>query len=96
MQRHFDKETRWRIMYALNAGRPYGCNENLLVLALSDAQLAVDINDIRRNLEYLEGHKLVELDRHEIWGAKLTSQGIDVVEYNADCPTGIGRPIKYW
>ena len=92
----FPREVRWRILVGLSAGRPLGCSENLLQLALQDAQLQVTINDIRRALDYLEKSELVKITRTQIWLAELTASGIDVAEYNAPAPAGVGRPDKWW
>ena len=97
MQNNFTREVRWRLLVALNASRPYGCNENTLLLALQDTQLDVSSSDIRRALDYLSKKTFVLVHKDsEIWAGELTADGIDVVEYNADCPKAIGRPQKYW
>ncbi len=92
----FPREVRWRTLVALGAGRPLGCSENLLQLALQDAQLQVTIKDVRRALDYLEKSELVKINRAQTWQAELTAAGIDVTEYNAPAPAGVGRPDKWW
>jgi hypothetical protein len=53
---------------------------------------------MRRELSYLRDLGLVELEGEEsdIWFAKLTAAGVDVVEYTVKSPAGIARPRKYW
>lgn len=89
---------RWTVLRALDAGRPHPVNEDTLLRVLHDISIPYSMNQLRRDLDYLEGHKLVEvLGRRDspLWMAKLSSHGIDVVEYNVPCDAGISRPPKY-
>jgi hypothetical protein len=88
---------RWLILQCLNCSRPLGAGEALMLSALTDT---VDITqrELRLELDYLEGRKLLETtgrDSHQ-WYAKLTRHGIDVVEYTVAVEPGIARPKKYW
>ena len=60
--------------------------------------LSLSLNTVRRELAYLRDLGLVELEGEnaETWFAKLTSNGVDVVEYNFPSPAGVARPRKYW
>lgn len=86
---------RWRILVALNASRPYPAAEHLLWQTVADLRLPLTPEDIRRELTYLEGKKLIAIankDTARPWDAELTDQGVDVVEYTIPAPAGITRP----
>jgi hypothetical protein len=89
---------RWRILCALNAGRPLPMSEDLVLQVLQDAALEVTHHGLRRELDYLENRKLIEISsRHTpCWMAELTHLGVDVVEYTVDCNAGIARPRKWF
>lgn len=94
---------RWRILVALNAGRPYGVLETVLWRVLNDIELFATISELRRELDYLRDKELVniqELPPEDVqggqWTADLSPDGVDVVEYTLPCPAGIARPPKYW
>ncbi len=91
------EEARWRVLRVLDAGRPIAVSEQIIWRVLTDIKLALSLNELRRELAYLRDHHLVELEGEdaETWFAKLTADGVDVVEYNAKCPAGVARPRKY-
>lgn len=89
---------RWRILRILDSGRPMPVSEIIVLRALNDASLRLSPAELRRELDYLENRKLVELigkDREPVWSAELTGLGVDVVEYTVDCKPGIARPPKF-
>ena len=98
LQRHQRQEARWRILRVLDSGRPIKSSETLIGSVLHDLDLPISPSQIRRELRYLAGKGLVTLFKtsEPTWMAELTSEGIDVVEYTADCPAGIARPQQYW
>lgn len=87
---------RWYTLVALDAGRPAFVNEDIVLRTLNDASIAITHHEMRRELEYLCDRKLIELQGKEgdVWEARLTSLGVDVVEYTVDCRPGIARPSK--
>src|SRR5690606_5245799 len=87
---------RWYILKTLDAGRPTEVSEALILLALGDARIALTPSELRRELGYLSGRKLVELqgEGSSVWSASLTRYGIDLVEYTIDCGPGIARPPR--
>lgn len=90
---------RWLILVTLNAARPIGASELIVMDALRQAQPDVTEREVRIELDYLQERELIELsgrDTTRYWFAKLTRTGIDVVEYTVDCDAGIARPPKYW
>lgn len=89
---------RWLILVTLNAARPVGANELIVIDCLRQAQPDVTEREIRLELDYLAERELLEVSHRdrESWFAKLTRSGIDVVEYTVDCDPGIARPQKYW
>lgn len=50
--------------------------------------------EIRRHLDYLAKCGLVSTVGSNGNSFTVTAAGIDVVEYNAECPPGIGRPTR--
>ena len=92
------EEARWRILRVLDAGRPLPVSETLIFRAMYDVSLPITPREIRRELDYLESLGLVLIEERDCpeWVARLTADGIDVVEYSVDAPAGIHRPRKYW
>ncbi|MDD4930506.1 MAG: hypothetical protein PHP85_14715 [Gallionella sp.] len=89
---------RWTILRALDAGRPHPVNEDTLLRVLHDIEIPYSMNQLRRDLDYLECCTLVEVSGRKdspLWMAKLSRHGIDVVEYTVACDAGISRPPKY-
>lgn len=89
---------RWLVLLTLNASRPIGAGELLIIDAVRQAQPDVTAREVRLELDYLAERELIELesgDRPQ-WFGKLNRNGIDVVEYTVDCDPGIARPKKYW
>ena len=92
------EEARWRILRVLDAGRPIAVSETIVWRVLADIKLALTLNNLRRELTYLKDLGLLELEgeENETWYARLTANGVDVVEYTVAAPAGIARPRKYW
>lgn len=87
---------RWYILVALNAGRPAGVSEELLVRVLADTDYKLTPHELRRELDYLRDRSLITLrgEAEDRWVADLTALGVDVVEYTVECKPGIARPPK--
>lgn len=92
------EQLRWLILETLNAARPIGANEGLILNVVNDAQGGVTAHELRRELDYLADRELVDVTGKSspMWHAELTRVGVDVVEYTVDCDPGIARPRKYW
>lgn len=92
------EQLRWLILTTLNAARPLGANEHLVLSTVREVILDVGSIELRRELDYLDERGLAKLKvpPNGIWFAELTRDGIDVVEYTCDCDPGIARPPKYW
>jgi hypothetical protein len=92
------EEARWRILRVLDAGRPIAVSENIVWRVLHDIRLPMSVTSVRREIAYLRDLRLIEVegDDTETWFAKLTAQGVDVVEYTLTAPAGVARPRKYW
>ncbi len=88
---------RWRILKVLDAGRPGKVNEQLVLLALNDAELKLTAHELRRELDYLRERKLIDIygEGTPVWAAELTRYGIDLIEYTIDCDPGIARPPRW-
>lgn len=87
---------RWILLSALWHAQPYGCNEHVLVRTAQDIPLLVTADLVRRELDYLKELTLVVLKQDQpLWHAKLTAQGMDVVDHRAPAPVGVARPPKW-
>ncbi len=89
---------RWTILVALDKARPTGALDVLTLNVVQCIYPDSTPNELHQQLDYLESRKMVvnnkQPDGH--WHTKLTSLGVDVVEYTAECRDGIARPEKYW
>lgn len=92
------KEIRSRLLTALHYARPHGTLSSILWRTLDDSDLPVTDTEMAREAHYLSGKGLIEIggDLAHDWHAKLTADGIDVVEYATEPPPGIERIEKYW
>lgn len=97
LERAAREEARWRILRALDAGRPIAVAETIILRTLQDIQLPITPHGLRRELAYLEDRGLVEVGGRDgpVWTAELTRYGVDVVEYTVACDPGIARPKKW-
>lgn len=92
------EQMRWVLLLALNNARPYGAYEQVLLATMQGIYPDATALEVRRELDYLDDRKLVELRKEPSgrWWADLTRYGVDLAEYNIDCEPGIARPEKYW
>lgn len=92
------EQLRWLILATLDAARPIGANEHLVLSTVREVLPDVTTLALRRELDYLEERGLAKLARKDTptWTAELTRDGVDLVEYTCDCDPGIARPTKYW
>lgn len=98
LQAQLRRESRWRILRTLEAGRPMKLRESILLSVLGDTQMIMTITELRRDLDYLEQHGLVDIERaKDGWLAELSAKGIDIVEYAKDVevPPGVARPLCF-
>lgn len=88
------EEIRWRVLAVLNAGRPRPVAESLILRVLTDVALPATPHSLRRELDYLESRKLIEITHRDgsVWMCELTHLGVDLVEYTVPCHAGIARP----
>ncbi len=89
---------RWQLLAALNAARPVGASEQILLTAVRGVINDVTQLQLRRELDYLECRKLIRITGKDspAWHGELTRDGVDVVEYTVPCDAGIARPSKWW
>ncbi|MDG4948463.1 hypothetical protein NYR76_01125 [Actinobacillus equuli subsp. equuli] len=98
----FDKNkrehVRWLILLTLDHARPIGAAESLILSTIQCVPMQLTALELRRELDYLAGKALIEIKGRDTarWHAKLTSNGVDVVEYTSPANPGIARPEKYW
>lgn len=92
------EQLRWLLLLALNYARPYGAQEVVMLGTAQGVYPDATGLEVRRELDYLEGRRLVEIKRAPSgpWHAELTRYGVDIAEYTIDCEPGIARPAKYW
>ncbi|MBB5204438.1 hypothetical protein HNQ51_001752 [Inhella inkyongensis] len=98
MARARREQLRWLVILTLNNARPMGAVESVVLSVAQSVFPDATALELRRELDYLEDRKLVEIKRHPDghWSAELTRHGVDVAEYTVDCDPGIARPVKYW
>lgn len=98
LQKTRRESMRWHLLNALDKARPLGALDILLLDVVRCIYPDATANELHTQLDYLHCAKLVELDKQASghWHAKLNHTGVDVVEYNQDCPVGVARPNKYW
>jgi hypothetical protein len=92
-------QVRWVLLLTLNNARPVGAGADILLGVVQRALYPdATINEIRRELDYLQSRSLVSVTTLPtgLWIAKLERCGVDVAEYTVDCDPGIARPAKYW
>ncbi|MDR0716490.1 MAG: hypothetical protein LBF50_03610 [Azoarcus sp.] len=89
---------RWNILNILNMNRPHLMNEDFLLDIIRTIFTGATLNELRRELDYLEERELVKLIKNPAGGCliDLLRYGIDIAEYTIDCAAGIARPEKYW
>ena len=89
---------RWYLLLALNNARPSELVEAIVVSTMRAIYPDVTEMEIRRELDYLEDRKMVNIRKTPdgIWWSQLTRLGVDLVEYTITCEPGIARPEKYW
>lgn len=92
------EQVRWLILTALDAARPIGTTEHVILSPVREIIPDLTPRELRRELDYLEERGLAKLAHKDTpnWRAELTRDGIDVVEYTVECDPGIARPPKYW
>ena len=89
---------RWTILLTLNNGRPAKVHEKIVLSVLRSEFPDATQNEARREMEYLDGRALIKIMKAPdgVWSAKLSRDGVDVVEYTVDVEPGIARPEKYF
>lgn len=93
------EDARWRIMNLLNKTRPSAISETIVHRHLAhDLEMPYGPHAVRKELLYLRDKGLVEIPDTDAstWIARVTVDGVDVVEYAVDCPAGIARPRKFY
>lgn len=92
------EQSRWLILSVLNAARPIGTNEGLILSTIQSVLPGVTQQELRREMTYLEDRKLIEISNQHTgaWFGKLTRYGVDLVEYTVPVDPGIARPVRYW
>jgi hypothetical protein len=89
---------RWFILLTLNAARPLGTSEAVMLSTVRGIIPDCTSRELRNELKYLECRELVIIKGIDspCWHAELTRIGVDLVEYTVPCEAGIARPEKYW
>lgn len=96
LERAKRQEARWRILLILDASRPQGCSETVILRIIGDMGLIDSPRELRKELEYLRDRSLILIDQNAYtWTAELTADGVDVVQYEVEAPAGIDRPDQW-
>nr|WP_184302716.1 hypothetical protein [Roseateles oligotrophus] len=93
-QRARRETLRWVLLMTMNTARPSEATLAMLRGVAAAVYADATDNEIRRELDYLQGRELVSLRTDPLGQvrAKLERYGIDIVEYTIDCEPGIARP----
>lgn len=84
---------RWLLLKKLDRARPKHASETALLTDLRQHWPDSDLAETRRELDYLKLRGLLVIKKKAgTWLAKLTREGIDLVEYTSTCDPGIARP----
>jgi len=97
LQQNTRELARWYVLLTLWHGGSIGVSEALVLSTIQSVPMPISASDLRAAMTYLADLGLLKIEesRHG-WHARLTPKGVDVVEYNANPPSGIARPVKYW
>jgi hypothetical protein len=81
----------------LFACRPGAASETIILQVLHNLHFNRELDDVRQAFDYMRSVGLAEVnqDGRKGWRARLTALGLAVVEYNAQAPSGIGRPRRW-
>ena len=87
---------RWLLLKAAEAGARLGATDWMFLDVAREAYPQVCLERVRSELDYLEEHGLLTVERSEAvaWRAKITAYGRDVVDYLVDAPNGVRRPQR--
>ena len=87
------KAARWICLVHIDRCRPDTITDAALLPLLRADYPDMSQRELRRELEYLALSWFLTTARsHDVWTLKITWQGVDIVEYTCECPSGIGRP----
>jgi hypothetical protein len=91
------EEIRWMILRALDAARPVGTTEIIIMKAMEPVCPDITLIEIRRELDYLADRELITVMNTDlpVWFAKINRHGIDIVDYTVPCHPGIARPRRW-
>ncbi len=97
LQEHAREFARWMILRMLYAGKPGEVSETILLRVLQSLDFDCELDDVRRDMDYLSSAGLTETGQNGVMGyrARLTELGVAVVEYSAWASSGIGRPRRW-
>lgn len=88
------EDLRWRLLVMAHYAGVTGLSDSMALGPMHELFPFVTLKEIQDNLDYLEKKELIDLDKGAAdWRYTLTGEGIDCVEGNAECPTGIRKPI---
>ena len=90
------KNIRWRILKICDTSRGVRLSEDLMLSVLNDVDLDASPGELRKEASFLEKKNLIEITKEKGGQSyEITGDGTEIVEYDADCPKSIGRPVKY-
>jgi hypothetical protein len=94
MEKSRREEIRWHLLSIANLQRPEGVQSRAMLGVVKAAFEDASELEIRRELDYLEERKLVQITKDPLgyWKVELTRHGIDFVEYTIEAQPGIARP----
>jgi hypothetical protein len=88
---------RWYVLLTLWHGGSVGAAETLVLYTIQSVPMQITSAELRAAMQYLSDLEMLKIEEsRQGWHARLTPNGVDVVEYNVFVTRGIARPAKYW
>ena len=87
---------RWMVLVVANTSDSSGVTEAFLKGSLAGHFPVLPSDVLRHEVRYLEGRGYLHVHASEAapWRAVITANGVDLVEYRAECPASIARPKR--
>jgi hypothetical protein len=87
---------RWRLLEIANQGDRIGVPASIVRSVLRAEYPGLSRDEIHHAVRYVVGRGYLTLSTppNSEWRISITPDGVDVVEYRAECPPSIARPER--
>lgn len=88
---------RWRLAQIAGGGSSIGVPEAIVISVLAREGIDVTRQELNHQVRYMVdlGYLKLNVLDDGSWRIIITPSGVNLLEYNADCPAGIQRPSRY-